>query len=106
MPPTEGKVAMLVLTDKATNVIRSIAERPEYPDTAGLRIAATSGGERLSAMPAGNPEAGDQVVENGGARVFLDADAADRLDDQVLDAVMDEQNQVEFVLVGQQAEGD
>jgi Fe-S cluster assembly iron-binding protein IscA len=57
-------------------------------------------------MPAGNPESGDQVVENGGARVFLDADAAERLDDQVLDAVMDEQNQVEFVLVGQQAEGD
>jgi iron-sulfur cluster assembly protein len=97
---------MLVLTDKATNVIRSIAERPEYPDTAGLRIAATSGGERLSAMPAENPETGDQVVENGGARVFLDADAAERLVDQVLDAVMDEQNQVEFVLVGQQAEGD
>jgi Fe-S cluster assembly iron-binding protein IscA len=95
---------MLVLTDKATNVIRSIAERPEYPDTAGLRIAAASGGERLSATPAGNPEAGDQVVENGGARVFLDAGAAERLDDQVLDAVLDDQNRVEFVLVGQQAE--
>jgi iron-sulfur cluster assembly protein len=94
---------MLVLTDKATSVIRSIAERPEYPDSAGLRIAATSSDERLSATPAENPEAGDQVVENGGARVFLDADAAERLDDQVLDAVLDEENRVEFVLVGQQA---
>jgi iron-sulfur cluster assembly protein len=93
---------MLILTDKATNVIRSIAERPEYPDSAGLRIAASSG-ERLSATPAGNPEAGDQVVENGGARVFLDADAAERLDDQVLDAILDDQNRVEFVLVGQEA---
>jgi hypothetical protein len=61
MPPNRREVAMLVLTDKATDVIRSIAERPEYPDTAGLRIAATSGDERLSAMPAENPEAGDQV---------------------------------------------
>jgi iron-sulfur cluster assembly protein len=94
---------MLILTDKATNVIRSIAERPEYPDTAGLRIAATAGGERLSATPAENPESGDQVLENGGARVFLDADAAVRLDDQVLDAVLDDQNRVEFVLVGQEA---
>jgi Fe-S cluster assembly iron-binding protein IscA len=103
MPPAEGKVAMLILTDKATNVIRSIAERPEYPDTAGLRIAASSGGERLSAAPAENPEIGDQILDNGGARVFLDADAAERLDDQVLDAVVDDQNRVEFVLVGQQA---
>jgi len=62
---------MLILTDKATNVIRSIAERPEYPDTAGLRIAASSGGERLSAAPAESPEIGDQILDNGGARVFL-----------------------------------
>ena len=85
---------MLILTDKATNVIRSIAERPEYPDTAGLRIAASSGGERLSAAPAESPEIGDQILDNGGARVFLDADAAERLDDQVLDAVVDDQNRV------------
>jgi hypothetical protein len=38
-----------------------------------------------------------------GARIFLDADAAARLDDQVLDAVIDQQNQVEFVLADQQA---
>ena len=94
---------MLILTDKATNVIRSIAERPEYPDTAGLRIAASSGGERLSAAPAESPEIGDQILDNGGARVFLDAAAAERLDDQVPDAVVDDQNRVEFVLVGQQA---
>jgi iron-sulfur cluster assembly protein len=95
---------MLILTDKATNVIRSIPERPEYPDTAGLRIAATAEGQaRLSAMPAETPEAGDQVIENEGARVFLDAEAAARLDDQVLDAVIDAENRVEFVLAGQES---
>jgi len=94
---------MLILTERATDVIRSIAERPEYPDSAGLRIAATAEGQqrRLSAMPAENPETGDQVIENEGARVFLDADAATRLDDQVLDAVIDNQNRVEFVLADQ-----
>lgn len=94
---------MLIVTERATNVIRSIPERPEYPDTAGLRIAATADGKRrLSAVPAENAETGDQVIENEGARVFLDADAAARLDDQVLDAVIDDQNQVEFVLADQQ----
>ena len=95
---------MLILTKQATNVIRSIAERPEYPESAGLRIATTSAGQhRLSAMPAETPEAGDQVIEDEGARVFLDADAAARLDDQVLDAVVDDQNRVEFMLAGQQS---
>jgi iron-sulfur cluster assembly protein len=96
---------MLILTEKATNVIRSIAERPEYPDTAGLRIAVTPEGQgHLRALPAQSPETGDQVIENEGARVFLDADAATRLDDQVLDAVIDDQNQVEFMLAGQQSQ--
>jgi iron-sulfur cluster assembly protein len=96
---------MLILTERATDVIRSIAERPEYPETAGLRIAATDDGpqRRLNAMPAENPETGDQVIENEGARVFLDADAATRLDDQVLDAVVDNQNRVEFVLADQRS---
>jgi iron-sulfur cluster assembly protein len=95
---------MLILTERATDVIRSIAERPEYPDTAGLRIAASADGKRrLSAVPAEYAETGDQVIDNEGARVFLDADAASRLDDQVLDAVIDEQNRVEFVLANQQA---
>ena len=96
---------MLILTERATSVIRSIPERTDHPETAGLRIAtATDGQRRLSAMPADSPETGDQVIENEGARVFLDADAASRLDDQVLDAVIDNDNRVEFVLADQRAQ--
>ena len=93
---------MLILTERASTVIRSIAEQPGLHDDAGLRIGAAHDGDRaLSATPADSPEPGDQVIEESGARVFLDPEAADRLDDQVLDVVVDEQNRVEFVLAGQ-----
>jgi Fe-S cluster assembly iron-binding protein IscA len=94
---------MLILTERAVSVIRSIAARPEYAETGGLRIAAAPDGEqRLSVTAAQTPALGDQVIEDDGARVFLDTDAAVRLDDQVLDAVIDESNRIEFVLAAQE----
>jgi hypothetical protein len=38
----------------------------------------------LGIEPAEGPEEGDETVERGGARVFLDAVASEALDDQVL----------------------
>jgi iron-sulfur cluster assembly protein len=93
---------MLDLTDNATSVIRSIAERPESPDDAGLRVAA--GGEsadRLTVARADGPQEGDQVVEKEGARVFLDPHAAEILDDKVLDAQVGDEGGVEFLVSGQ-----
>jgi iron-sulfur cluster assembly protein len=93
---------MLVLTERATVVIRSISEQPDVPDSAGLRIAAGGDSDRsFSAVPTAEPADGDQVIEADGARVFLDAEAATRLDDQVLDAVVDDDNRVGFVLASQ-----
>ena len=95
---------MLILTERATVVIRSIAEQPDVPETAGLRIAASADGDQaFSAVPTAGPADGDQVVENEGARVFLDAEAAMRLDDQVLDAVVGQEHRVGFVLASQPA---
>jgi Fe-S cluster assembly iron-binding protein IscA len=93
---------MLDLTDSATSVIRSIAERPESPDDAGLRV--TAGGEntgRLAVAAAAGPQEGDQVVEKEGARVFLDPQAAVILDDKVLDAQVGDEGGVEFLISGQ-----
>ena len=74
----------------ASDVIRSISDGPDIPDSAGLRIAAMPGDDpALSAMPVASPEAGDHIVEHDGARVFLDDLAASQLDDRVLDAVVD-----------------
>jgi Fe-S cluster assembly iron-binding protein IscA len=93
---------MLILTERATAVIRSIAEQPDVPDTAGLRIVGpTDGQSGLSASAVSEPLAGDQVIESQGARVFLDAGASERLHDQILDAIVHDDSGIEFVLSGQ-----
>jgi iron-sulfur cluster assembly protein len=93
---------MLDLTANATSVIRSIAERPELPDEAGLRVA-TGGGDsgHFSVAATGAPEQGDLIVEKEGARVFLDPQAAVILDDKVLDVQVGEEGKVEFLLSAQ-----
>ena len=92
---------MLTLTKNATAVISSIVSERDLPDGAGLRIAAVGDTEdplRLStaAMPADS----DTVIEDEGARVFLEPNAAEILDDKVLDAVV-QQGQVQFVVASQ-----
>lgn len=54
----------------------------------------------LAVTPA--PEEGDAALGSSGAQVFLDAAAADFLDDKVLDVAQDEQGQVSFSLYPQQ----
>jgi Fe-S cluster assembly iron-binding protein IscA len=92
---------MLSLTETATTVIRSIVGSSE-PDTGGLRIASTNDGqESFTVATASEPIEGDQVVEESGARVFLEPGAALLLDDKVLDARVDEKGGVQFLLVVQ-----
>jgi Fe-S cluster assembly iron-binding protein IscA len=71
------------------------------PEGAGLRIATdqSAGALQLTVAPA--PQEGDQVVDNAGARLFLDTDAALLLDDKALDATMDDQGAVQFALAEQ-----
>jgi iron-sulfur cluster assembly protein len=90
---------MLMLTENATRVIGALVENNEMPDGAGLRIATAP--EGLTVAAASTPEANDQVVEEESARVFLEDDAAAALDDQVLDAQVDDAGRVQFVLTPQ-----
>jgi iron-sulfur cluster assembly protein len=90
---------MLAVTEQAATVIRAIAHRPELPEGAGLRIASDTGApEDLSVAAAAVPEDGDQVVDENGARVFLDAGVVDLLDDKVLDARVDDGGSAEFLV--------
>lgn len=92
---------MLTLTDNAASVIRNITGQEDVPAGAGLRIAANPDGAlNLNLSPA--PEEGDQVVDDGGARLFLDSDAAVMLDDKALDAAVDAEGGVQFALAEQQ----
>ena len=92
---------MLAVTANAVSVICQLTDRPELPDGAGLRIASTEQDPNLTVSPAGTPEAGDQLVESEGARVFLEPEAAAMLDDKVLDARVNDSGGVEFLVANQ-----
>jgi iron-sulfur cluster assembly protein len=89
---------MLTLSPSAVEAVDVILHSsPEVPDDAGLRIG-TTGDSQLTIGIAPEPAPGDQVIEDGGARVFVDAAAAPALDDAQLDA-RNEGDQIAFALV-------
>ncbi|SDU71739.1 hypothetical protein [Jiangella alkaliphila] len=91
---------MLTLTHNAAAVIRNIEGREDLPMGTGMRIAANpEGGLDLELRPA--PEEGDQIVDDAGARLFLDPDAAIMLDDKALDASVDPEGSVKFAVTEQ-----
>jgi iron-sulfur cluster assembly protein len=78
---------LLMLTEEAAEVIRGLAEAP---GAAGLRISPTppveGPGPAFEAEIAPAADAQDDVVEAGGALIFLAPGAADALEDKVLHA--------------------
>ncbi|WP_034261456.1 hypothetical protein, partial [Actinospica robiniae] len=101
---------MLVLTEAAAETIDALTDRPELPESAGLRIStATGGGERAvegwnAALTAG-PGPKDEVFQVRGGRLYLDPVAAGRLADKVLDADTAQDGEVVFHVRQQDAEG-
>jgi iron-sulfur cluster assembly protein len=93
---------MLVLTEAAAEVVKSVTSTPQTPEGAGLRIASAASGPEaageLKLTAALGPAENDEVVEASGARVFLEPQAAAYLEDKVLDAQFDEQGQAHFTL--------
>ena len=94
---------MLALTDSAVQAVTEIvSSSDEASETGGLRMVAKQAGTRvnfqLSVVPV--PAEDDEVIEEQGARVFLEPDAASLLDDKVLDAKLD-QNKVAFTIADQ-----
>jgi Fe-S cluster assembly iron-binding protein IscA len=91
---------MMVLTEAAAEVVKSVTSVPEAPESAGLRIASSIPEPRdpssLELTAASGPDADDEVIETAGARVFLEPHAAAYLDDKVLDAQIDAQGNARF----------
>ena len=95
--------ALLTLTDSAVEAVKHIvSSSEELSETGGLRLVAEQTGMQtnleLSVVPL--PAEDDEVIEEQGARVFLESEAASLLDDKVLDASV-EQNQVAFTIADQ-----
>jgi iron-sulfur cluster assembly protein len=86
---------VLTLTDTAATEIRNLIAQPEVPDAGGVRIASNPEGALTLALAA-EPVAGDAVVDEAGARVFLEPQADQLLDDKLLDAGVDPQGNVQF----------
>ncbi|SMH40304.1 Fe-S cluster assembly iron-binding protein IscA [Rathayibacter oskolensis] len=88
---------MLTLTDNASTVVKTIASQTETPVEGGLRITGDDLDARNFAVAVvAAPEITDAVVEQDGARVFLDVAASVALGDKVLDAQVDEGGSVSF----------
>jgi iron-sulfur cluster assembly protein len=93
---------VLTLTPEAARAVVDVVVARETGPEAGLRISPgpPSTAERVwdYAVVRG-PEEGDVVVTEGAARVYVDPDAAQELDDAVLDAHLDEDTlEARFIL--------
>ena len=95
---------MLALTSSAHEAIEGILGAASIPASAGLRIAPSAGVDaplgELQLTVAAVPAEADQVIDEEGARVFVDEAAAEFLDDKVLDASVSGE-EVRFALAEQ-----
>lgn len=98
---------MLTLTDRAAEAISTLTRQSDLPDdSAGLRIVAHTAAQdhgrgELSLSLAQAPQGDDAVVESGDARVFLETEAAQALDQQQLDATVGADGGVKFLIAPQ-----
>ena len=92
----------LALTDNAVEAVKEIvASAPGAQASSGMRIVAHEGSDgkasfELSITPV--PAEDDEVIEEHGARVFLETTASDLLESKELDARVDSERHVAFVI--------
>ncbi|NUR08493.1 MAG: Fe-S cluster assembly protein HesB [Nocardioidaceae bacterium] len=90
---------MLTLTENASTVVKTIVEQSRETEQAGLRISQDAeDSPALHVIATDSPLPGDQILEEDGARVFLEETAAETLADKVLDAQLDDSGGVQFTI--------
>ena len=92
---------MLTLTENASTIVKDIAAQQGASESMGLRISSDDPTQGLMVTASQQPHPGDRTVESHGAVVYLDPPAAEQLDDQVLDASVDDAGRVQFALAPQ-----
>ncbi|MET8123011.1 adhesin [Micromonospora sp. NPDC005189] len=93
---------MLTMTDNAVLVIRDLANQQDVAEDGGVRIAADAEAGSLTVELVPEPVQGDRVVDNQGARIFLDENAAELLGDASVDATVDDEGIIQFGFTEQQ----
>jgi hypothetical protein len=92
------------VTPAASVVIGELVARNEPAGAAGLRIAPVEEpAGAFSLTVTSGPQEEDQVVPIQDGQVFLEATAADALDDKTLDVNVDDDGDVSFTVVNQAA---
>jgi iron-sulfur cluster assembly protein len=96
---------MLAMTEAAAEAISALTAQEGQKETGGLRFAVqdqANDGAQLAVSVAPAPEEGDQVLgTEAGAKVFLEPEAAQVLDDKVLDVRQDDDGQLSFAVLQQ-----
>lgn len=77
---------MLTLTETAKAAISGITAQAGLPQNGGIRIALADGNDEIELSLAPQPEAGDEVIDDDGARVFVQSAASPVLAEHTLDA--------------------
>ena len=88
-PISEGVSILLSLTDSAAEAARHLSANSGLAPEPGLRIASgepSETGTPLEISIAAAPQVNDQTIEEAGARVYVEDEVAEFLDDKVLDA--------------------
>jgi len=93
--PHQTGATLLTLTEHAQTAVRTLTQDPQAPESAGLRI--TPGNDGLELMLVAEPVPGDALIDDGGARVFVEPQVAQLRDEQTLDAQV-ENGKVNFFL--------
>jgi iron-sulfur cluster assembly protein len=92
----------LALTDNAVAAVKEVvASAPEALESSGMRIVAHEGADGQASFElsvAAVPAEDDEVIEEQGARVFLESTASDLLDSRALDARVDADRHIAFVI--------
>ena len=92
---------MLTLTNRAAETIRTLTSQPGIPAETGLRMSLQDSDAGTLALSLEGPQPDDAVIEDEGARVFVQRDAAGIVDDRELDAELDEEGRASFMLGSQ-----
>ena len=77
---------MLHLTDNAKAAITGITSQSGLPDTGGVRITLTPDADQVELSLCPEPESSDEVIDEDGARVFVEEAASPLLETHTLDA--------------------
>ena len=77
---------MLSLTDNAKAAITGITAQSGLPDSGGVRLSLAPAADQVEMALVPEPQAQDAVIDEDGARVFVDQEAAPLLAEHLLDA--------------------